>query len=135
MTAINDSTPVRKGEELDQTPLNRYLRATLSAEYSGGDPNPTLEIRQLPGGHSNLTYLIRYGPHEFVLRRPPVGPVPPTAHDMPREFRLLSVIHPRFPLAPRPVMLCEDTTVIGVPFYLMERRRGFIVRSKLPDNY
>lgn len=134
MTASNDSTPVRKGEELDETALKHYLRATLSAEYSGSDPDPTLKIRQFPGGHSNLTYLLRYGPHEFVLRRPPVGPVAPTAHDMPREYRLLSVIHPRFPLAPRPVLLCEDTSIIGVPFYLMERRRGFIVRSKLPDD-
>jgi aminoglycoside phosphotransferase (APT) family kinase protein len=135
MTATNDSTPVRKGEELDETALDRYLRSTLSEEYSGEDSNPTLEIRQFPGGHSNLTYLLRYGPHEFVLRRPPVGPVAPTAHDMPREYRLLSVIHPGFPLAPKPVVLCEDTTIIGVPFYLMERRRGFIVRSKLPNNF
>ncbi len=85
--------------------------------------------RTIPGGHSNLTYLIRFGAQEFVLRRPPVGPVAPTAHDMPREYKLLSVINPRFPLAPKPVLLCEDPSVIGVPFYLMERRRGFIVRS------
>jgi aminoglycoside phosphotransferase (APT) family kinase protein len=130
----NDSTPVRKGEELDETALGLYLSAALPAEYSGSDPDRTLEIRQFPGGHSNLTYLLRYGAHEFVLRRPPVGPVAPTAHDMPREYRLLSVIHPRFPLAPKPVLLCEDTSVIGVPFYLMERRRGFIVRSNLPED-
>ncbi len=133
MTATNDSTPVRPGEELDQTALRRYLIAALSADQL--EENQTLEIRQFPGGHSNLTYLIRYGAREFVLRRPPVGPVAPTAHDMPREYRLLSVIHPRFPLAPKPVVLCEDTSIIGVPFYLMERRRGFIVRSKLPDAF
>jgi aminoglycoside phosphotransferase (APT) family kinase protein len=135
MTATNDSTPVRQGEELDQTALTDYLRAALSAEYSAGGPNQRLDIRQFPGGHSNLTYLIRYGAQEFVLRRPPVGPVAPTAHDMPREFRLLSVIHPRFRLAPKPILLCEDTSIIGVPFYLMEHRRGFIVRSKLPDGF
>ena len=61
----------------------------------------TIEIKQFPGGHSNLTYLIRYGDREFVLRRPPVGPVAPTAHDMPREYKLLSVINPHFPLAPK----------------------------------
>jgi aminoglycoside phosphotransferase (APT) family kinase protein len=135
MTTTNDSTPVRKGEELDENALSRYLSVTLSAAYPKVDPNPKLEIRQFPGGHSNLTYLLRYGPHDFVLRRPPVGPVAPTAHDMPREYRLLSVIHPRFPLAPRPVILCEDTSIIGVPFYLMERRRGIIVRSKLPSGF
>ena len=135
MTATNDTTPVRKGEELDEAALHGYLRATLSAEYSGSDSSPTLEIRQFPGGHSNLTYLISYGAHEFVLRRPPVGPVAPTAHDMPREYRLLSVIHPRFPLAPKPVLLCEDASIIGVPFYLMERRRGIIIRSKLPEGF
>ena len=100
------------------------------------DPTATLEIEQFPGGHSNLTYLIRYGTHEYVLRRPPVGPVAPTAHDMPREYNLLSVIHPHFRLAPKPILLCEDTAVIGVPFYLMERRRGLIVRqsSTSPDS-
>jgi aminoglycoside phosphotransferase (APT) family kinase protein len=66
------------------------------------------------------------------LRRPPVGPVAPTAHNMPREYKLLSVINPHFPLAPKPVLLCEDNSVIGVPFYLMERRRGLIVRFKVP---
>ena len=66
-----------------------------------------------------------------MLRRPPVGPVAPTAHDMQREYHLLSVINPYFPLAPKPVLLCEDTEIIGVPFYLMERRRGFIVRQNL----
>jgi aminoglycoside phosphotransferase (APT) family kinase protein len=92
-----------------------------------------IEIEQFPGGHSNLTYLVRYADQEFVLRRPPVGPVAPTAHDMPREYRLLSVINPCFPLAPKPVLLCEDALIIGVPFYLMERRRGFIVRSRVPN--
>ncbi|MDQ5844070.1 MAG: phosphotransferase family protein [Acidobacteriota bacterium] len=130
MTSNNDSAAVRKGEELDLVALDRYLRNTLATDISESDA--TLEVEQFPGGHSNLTYLLRYGSQEFVLRRPPVGPVAPTAHDMPREFKLLSVIHPRFPLAPKPILLCEDASVIGVPFYLMERRRGLIVRSKVP---
>jgi aminoglycoside phosphotransferase (APT) family kinase protein len=126
--ANSDSTAVRAGEELDHFALDNYLR-----EHLGGfDPSRPIAIEQFPGGHSNLTYLIRYGSQEFVLRRPPVGPVARTAHDMPREYKLLSVIHPRFPLAPKPVLLCEDTSIIGVPFYLMERRRGFIVRQKVP---
>lgn len=127
-----DSTQVRRGEELDVAALDRYLREHLAADSSQIDSDAKLEVEQFPGGHSNLTYLIRFGDREFVLRRPPVGPVAPTAHDMPREYKLLSVIHPRFPLAPKPVLLCDDASVIGVPFYLMERRRGFIVRFDLP---
>ena len=122
---LSDSTAVRAGEELDLAALDGYLRERLAATSA-------IAIEQFPGGHSNLTYLIRYGDQEFVLRRPPVGPVARTAHDMPREYKLLSVIHPLFPLAPKPVLLCEDTSIIGVPFYLMERRRGFIVRHKVP---
>ncbi|MGH9933113.1 MAG: phosphotransferase family protein [Pyrinomonadaceae bacterium] len=132
MTTTNDSTPVRSGEELDLAALDSYLREQLSAQSPEFDSGGALEIKQFPGGHSNLTYLIRYGDREFVLRRPPVGPVAPTAHDMPREYKLLSVINPHFPLAPEPVMLCEDNSIIGVPFYLMERRRGLIVRFKVP---
>jgi aminoglycoside phosphotransferase (APT) family kinase protein len=133
MSASNDSQPVRKGEEVDLAGLVRYLKDRLIEQSSDFDPAATVQIEQFTGGHSNLTYLVHYGTKEFVLRRPPIGPVAPTAHDMPREYKLLSVIHPLFNLAPRPILLCEDSSVIGVPFYLMERRRGFIVRSKVPD--
>ena len=130
MSLNSDSVALRAGEELELAALDDYLRVHLSP--SDFDSAASLELEQFPGGHSNLTYLVRYGETEFVLRRPPVGPVAPTAHDMPREYNLLSVIHPHFPLAPRPLVLCEDLTVIGVPFYLMERRRGLIVRQSLP---
>jgi aminoglycoside phosphotransferase (APT) family kinase protein len=76
--------------------------------------------------------LVRLGGREFVLRRPPFGPVAPTAHDMPREYRLLVAVHPLFHLAPQPYLLCEDASVIGVPFYLMERRRGLVIRRETP---
>lgn len=115
--------------------LGGHLREQLPAQGSEFDTAAAIEIRQFPGGHSNLTYLIRYDDQEFVLRRPPVGPVAPTAHDMPREFKLLAAIYPHFPLAPKPVLLCEDASIIGVPFYLMERRRGLIVRSRLPSRF
>lgn len=127
-----DAAPVRSGEELDLEALNQYLRAHLTQLHDDGDAAVGLEIRQFPGGHSNLTYLVSLGSREFVLRRPPVGPVAPTAHDMPREFRLLAAIYPSFKLAPQPILLCEDPAVIGVPFYLMERRQGLIVRHQLP---
>jgi aminoglycoside phosphotransferase (APT) family kinase protein len=135
MSSTKDSTAVRAGEELELAALDRYLREKLAVGSSQLHSDAKLEIEQFPGGHSNLTYLIRFGDREFVLRRPPVGPVAPTAHDMPREYKLLSAINPRFPLAPKPVLLCEDASVIGVPFYLMERRRGFIVRFDLPAQF
>ena len=133
---ISDSTdtaPIRAGEELDLASLERYLRNHLpELPLDISLDNATIEVEQFPGGHSNLTYLVRLGGHEFVLRRPPFGPVAPTAHDMPREYRLLSAIFPLFPLAPRPYLLCEDPAVIGVPFYLMERRRGLVIRRETP---
>ena len=130
MTLDKDTVGLRAGEELNLPALDDYLRQHLAD--SDFDPTASLELEQFPGGHSNLTYLIRYGKDEFVLRRPPLGPVAPTAHNMPREHHLLSVIHPHFPLAPRPLLLCEDLDVIGAPFYLMERRQGLIVRQSLP---
>ena len=113
---LQDTAPIRAGEELDAMALEAYLRERLA------DVRPDvrlsdsrLQIEQFPGGHSNLTYLIRMGGSEFVLRRPPFGPVAPTAHDMPREYRLLAAIHPLFDLAPQPYLLCENTAIIGVP--------------------
>jgi len=126
----NDTSAVRAGEELNVALLEPYLRAHLAAPFL--DPAAAIEVKQFSGGHSNLTYLISYGDREFVLRRPPLGPVAPTAHDMPREYKLLSVINPHFPLAPKPVLLCEDPAIIGAPFYLMEHRSGIIVRFKVP---
>ena len=133
MAEAPDTRPVRESEQLDWAALGAYLRARLP-EVVGGDvdANAPLEVEQFPGGHSNLTYLLRFGPREFVMRRPPFGPVAPKAHDMAREFRILQSLHPVFPLAPRPYLLCEDTSVVGSVFYLMERRRGLVVRSEEP---
>jgi len=78
--------------------------------------------------------LLRFGEGEFVMRRPPFGPVAPTAHNMAREFHILEAVHPVFPLAPRPFLLCEEDGVIGSVFYIMERRRGRVVRFKEPPD-
>jgi aminoglycoside phosphotransferase (APT) family kinase protein len=133
LSPIEDTAPIREGETLDLPALEGYLREHLP-QLIGQDTldAASIELEQFPGGHSNLTYLVRLGGREFVLRRPPVGPVAPTAHDMPREYRLLAAIHHHFDLAPRPYLLCEDVSIIGVPFYLMERRRGLIVRRDIP---
>ena len=112
-----DTAPVRPGEELDMRALGRYLHK--------GD----VAVEQFPGGHSNLTYLIRAGGEEYVLRRAPMGPIPPKAHDMAREYRVLESIHPYFQAAPKVHLLCEDPSIIGSAFFLMERRKGIILRE------
>jgi len=125
---MSDTQPVRASEQLDWEKLEAYLRAQLGR---GG----ALHVEQFRGGHSNLTYAIRLGDDEFVLRRPPFGPVPPRAHDMAREYRVLAAVHPHFPLAPRPYLLCEDTSIIGSVFYVMERRRGLVIRLEEPAHF
>lgn len=123
-----DTAAIRPGEELDLARLHAWLDGKLPGAASA-------ELEQFPGGHSNLTYLLRAGGVEYVLRRPPLGPVPPKAHDMAREYRLLEKIAPLYPPAPRPVLLCEDRDVVGAPFYLMERRRGVILRQAAPASF
>lgn len=125
---VPDTAPVRSGEELDIAALSRYLQQALPDARK-------IEIEQFPNGHSNLVYLIRAGTAEYVLRRPPLGPVPPKAHDMAREFRVLDAVHPHFPEAPRVVLLCEDPAVIGATFFLMERRHGIVLRDAPPPEW
>jgi aminoglycoside phosphotransferase (APT) family kinase protein len=128
-----DVSVVRAGEQLDWARLVGWLREHLPAcGVRGFDVTREPEIAQFPGGHSNLTYLLRFGEAEIVIRRPPLGPVAPKAHDMAREFHWLAAMHRVFPLAPRPYVLCEDPEVIGSVFYAMERRRGLVVRTKEP---
>ena len=119
----------RPDERVDTSRLIPYLRAHLP-EVSG-DP----AIRQFGGGKANLTYLIRFGDREYVLRRPPLGPIPPGAHDMRREHRVLSVLYRHFPLAPQSLLLCEDEGIIGAVFIVLERRHGFVIRDDLPDEF
>src|SRR5580765_3789053 len=120
-----DTIPVRTDERFDAPRVAKFLRA------SGLDVKD-LEVEQFAAGQSNLTYLLRCGDWEAVLRRPPLGPVAPRAHDMAREYRLLSRLAPVFGLAPTPYALCEDTTVIGTPFYVMERRHGLVLDMEFP---
>ncbi|MDQ6705804.1 MAG: phosphotransferase family protein, partial [Acidobacteriota bacterium] len=122
-----DTAPLRPGEEVDAGALSTYLRGRVEGADAG------VSLAQFPGGHSNLTYLVRAGNREYVLRRAPLGPVPPKAHDMAREYRLLAQVHPLFPAAPNVYLLCEDAAVIGSAFFLMERRRGLILRDRAPD--
>lgn len=126
MTFADKTRPPLEGEELDAGKLQAYLKEHVP-EAAG-----PLEIEQFPSGHSNLTYLIRTGDKEWVLRRPPVGTEVKTAHDMGREYRILSKLHKVYSPAPRPLVYEEDASVLGAPFYIMERIKGLILRRELP---
>ena len=122
-----DTRAVRPGEELDAERLGAFL-----ADKGLCPAGTPLEISQFPSGHSNLTYEVRAGAEAWVLRRPPFGTQVATAHDMGRELRVLSHLAPVYPRAPRPVAFCDDPAVLGARFYLMERRRGVILRKEVP---
>jgi len=126
-TQSSETITVRPGEEFDLPKVERYLREHIPGLGAG-----SLHVRQFPSGASNLTYLLQIGEWEGVLRRPPFGPVPPRAHDMARESTLLWKIHPVFPLAPRPYVFCDDLSIMGAPFYVMERKKGVVLDSTFP---
>src|ERR1700739_2947339 len=119
-------TSVRAGEELDLSQLEPFLRGHFP------DAAGTVSVAQFPSGHSNLTYLVCLGDRQMVLRRPPFGSKVKTAHDMSREYRVLSKLHFTYPQAPKALLYCEDPSVLGSPFYLMERIKGIILRGDPP---
>ncbi|MET0579252.1 MAG: phosphotransferase, partial [Ilumatobacteraceae bacterium] len=120
---------VRPGEALDWSALEAHLRAGIP-ELTG----PMADVRQFPNGAANLTYLLRFGETELVVRRPPFGVVAPGAHDMKREYRVLSKLWRLFDRAPRAYLFCDDPAVIGADFVVMERRRGAVVRDAVPES-
>jgi aminoglycoside phosphotransferase (APT) family kinase protein len=125
-TFLDVPTHVRPGEELDVSKLEPLLRRHFPQEREG------IRLQQFPSGHSNLTYSVQLGAREMVLRRPPFGTKVKSAHDMGREFRVLSKLHNAYPLAPSVLLYCDDETIIGAPFYLMERLHGIIIRRDPP---
>ena len=113
-----ETIAVRADESLDSGALGEFLRGRI--EGAAGE----IAVEQFPHGHSNLTYLLRIGGRECVLRRPPLGPVAPKAHDMVREYRVLCAVHPHFPEAPAPVAVCEDAAILGAPFFVYLLKKG-----------
>lgn len=122
----DNAAGVRPGEEPDLSRLEPYLREHFP------DANGPLVLKQFPSGHSNLTYSVTLGDRAMVLRRPPFGSKVKSAHDMGREFRVLSKLHAVYP-APEALLYCNDESVIGAPFYLMERISGVVLRRDLPQ--
>lgn len=124
---------VRADERFDEGRVAEYLAGKLD-----GSDRP-LTVRQFGGGHANLTYLLRFGEGddavEYVLRRPPLGPVAATSHDMNREYRVLSKLWRAFPVAPRAFLYCDDRSIVGADFFVMERRHGVVVRNTIPEQF
>jgi len=127
MDLTDEPTRVRQGEELDVKAIEPFLKDKIPG-LSG-----PLVLEQFPSGYSNLTYLLRIGNRELVLRRPPFGRKAKTAHDMGREYRVLKALNPVFPYCPKPLIYTDDESVLGCPFYVMERIHGIILRRKLPE--
>ena len=125
---IDKASDVREGEELDLDALKQHLEPVLGSKVSG------LEIKQFPGGHSNLTYLLTDGDESWVLRRPPFGSKVKSDHDMSREYRILSAIKDVYPYGPAPLHFCDDHSVVGCDFYLMNYIEGLIIRRDYPKN-
>ncbi len=121
--------PIREGEEFDVAAVEAYVKQHIP------DLEGPLSAQQFPGGHANLTYLLQFDDRELVLRRPPLGPIAPRSHDMAREYKVLSALGDSFEQAPHAYLLCEDTSVIGATFFVMERCRGTVVRTELPAEF
>ena len=124
---MDAAAAVRDGEAIPLDALRAWWSAAIG--HVGG-----IEVEQFPRGFSNLTYLVRAGGDEYVLRRPPFGVKPGVAHDVLREGRLLTALRPAYARVPKVVALCDDPGVIGAPFFVMERVRGLIARGALPES-
>ena len=124
---LDRAQAIRPGEEISNPLFLSFLNEKL-AEYPG-----EIEILQFRGGYSNLTYLISKGSAEFVLRKPPLGANIKSAHDMGREYKVLSQLKPVYNKIPAPIFFYEDNDLLGAPFYMMERVKGLILRNKVPE--
>jgi aminoglycoside phosphotransferase (APT) family kinase protein len=122
---------VRGGQHLDWMRIERYLRENLAGVLDVGGP---FEVLQFPNGAANLTYLIRFGELELVFRRPPFGRLAPGAHDMKREYKVLSRLWTQFDRAPRAYLFCDDAEICGADFFVMKRLHGEVIRGIIPAN-
>ena len=121
----NELINIRQDEQIDLHKLKNYLNELLKIDID------KINILQFSGGHANLTYLISFNDKEFVLRRPPLGPVAPSSHDMAREHMVQHSLNKLFPLAPKSIHLCDDDKIIGSKFHLIERKKGIVIRKEM----
>jgi aminoglycoside phosphotransferase (APT) family kinase protein len=126
MNVIDQPKAIRQGEDLDVKQVEAYLKDAIPG-LAG-----SLTVKQFPSGFSNLTYFLKVGETELVLRRPPFGRKAKTAHDMSREYRILKALHPVFPYCPEALAFCDDPAVLGCDFYVMKCVRGIVLRKDIP---
>jgi aminoglycoside phosphotransferase (APT) family kinase protein len=123
---MSDLTPVRDEDAFDIAKVHTWLKTYINQEELP-------QLQQFRSGASNLTYLLKYPDRELVLRRPPVGTKAVSAHDMKREFLIQSRLKPVYDLVPNVVALCEDHSILGSDFYVMDRIPGEIFRRDVPE--
>ena len=127
MAIVDEPIEIREGEELNNRKVEEFLRDSITGLEG------EFLVKQFPGGFSNLTYLIKVGEKEMILRRPPFGKKAKTAHDMSREYKILNALHPVFQYAPKPLAYSVNPDVMECPFYVMERIPGIILRKDFPE--
>ena len=118
---------VRKDEKLNEESLKLFFSDLLKSKINN------FSLKQFSGGHANLTYLISVNDEEYVLRRPPLGPIAPSAHDMKREHKVQRSLHSIFPLVPNSIYFSDDVSIVGSQFHIIERKKGFVIRKEFPD--
>ncbi|MBV9660242.1 MAG: phosphotransferase family protein [Acidimicrobiales bacterium] len=126
MSSTTEAASVRPGNDLDWPTIESYLRSRIPGLE--GD----FKVLQFTNGAANLTYLLTFGDLELVLRRPPFGTIAPGAHDMRREYRVLSKLGEVFEPAPKALLFCDDHSIAGSDFFVMEYRSGVTVRDRVP---
>lgn len=120
---------------IDHEHINWGLLETLVRETIPDIPHEAIKIKKFSEGYSNHTYLLSFGDWESVLRRPPFGEIPAKAHDIKREYTILTRLHGVYPLAPRPYLYSEDPAIMGRHFYMMEKKQGIVINQSLPNLY
>lgn len=125
-TVLDQAGNVREGEQLDANIVTDFVKSQVP------DVQGTAVITQFPGGASNLTYSVKFHNKDYILRRPPFGTKAKSAHDMGREYKVMSKLKPVYPYVPDMVAFCQDESVLGCEFYLMERLVGIIPRANMP---
>lgn len=126
-TVLDQAGNVREGEELDVKIITDYVKSKVP------DVEGTAVISQFPGGASNLTYSVKFDNKDYILRRPPFGTKAKSAHDMGREYKVMSKLKPVYPFVPNMIDFCQDESVLGCEFYIMERLVGIIPRENMPQ--
>ncbi len=126
MSLVDQAGNVRQGEELDPSVIKEYFKQVLP------DISGDIAITQFPGGASNLTYQVSIDKQDFILRRPPFGNIAKSAHDMLREAKIIDALKPVYPYVPKIISMCDDHSILGCDFYVMEKLNGIIPRQNMP---